>query len=207
MFAIPEIQIERVLETALPALRKQPELLDDVFGEYDEEFREEAKKFIKENEIKVVQNWPIKGMTLPLVAIVNVGDAENPSQDVLGDFLEELEANEDTDATQTSYKGIAKNGQWQIICMSDDPRLTLYVTYVVEAMLILNTDFLQEKGMHNILLNTADLKLEENMLPDFPYARMVVLSCLHYYAVPLTARLIRSIVVRTAVDDEAQPEC
>lgn len=194
MIAIPEMRIQKALQDGFAAIATNLDLLDDLFFNYPPEMRAEVKQYLKEHVITVLLNWPKSGQTLPVIGIVNAADVENPGNDVLGDMLEELEAME-TDATITEYRGLAMNGTYQMLIQAGDPRLTLLLSYLVTTLLILASPALVEAGLHNVTLSQADLRFEENLLPEWVNARMVTLTCLHYHAVPVTERLMNSLNV------------
>lgn len=189
MLAMPEIQIRDALRTGLSTINARLDVLDDIFANHPEEMRAEARKFFTENSVEVVLNWPRESMKSPTIAIVNASDSEAVGNDTLGDVLEELEI-ADTDPTLTEYRGIALNGTYQLLILTSDPRLTLYLSYIVFTLLVLNADSFQRGGMHNIVLGGADLRFEEGLLPEWSNSRMVTLTCLHYHAVPVTERLL-----------------
>jgi hypothetical protein len=189
MLAIPEMRIKEALEAGFRSIANNNAVLDDVFANYPDALRLEAKQYLAENKIEVLLNWPREGQTQPCVAIVNAGEAEAPDKDVLGDFLEEV-AVLGGDADLTAYEGIALNGTYQMLVLTKDPRLAVYMTYVVFTLLVLSRDNFLSAGMHNIVLNASDLRFEEQLLPEFSNSRMVTLTCMHYHAVPVTERLL-----------------
>lgn len=196
MLVLPEIQIEKILLNGFEQLKAMPNMLDDLLANYPEKMRVEAKKYLSEHTVSVVLNWPREGHTLPVVAIINNGDAEAPDKDVLNDFLEQ-EFLSENDLEEKEQFGVAKNGVYNLFCNSQDPRLTLYICIFVETLMILNTNALQEAGMHNILLGSGDLQFNEAMLPEWVNARVVSVSCLHYHAVQVSSLLYDQLVVNT----------
>lgn len=201
MLVLPELQLESVLKRGFAAIAAQSDLLDDIFYNYPPEMLAEVKTYLKRHDLVkgIVLNWPREGFTMPTIAIVNAGDSEDAQHDTLGDVLEELTVG-NNDASITEYRGIAKNGTYQILCLSQDPRLSMYIAYLVETILILNSPALQETGMHNMMLNSADLRFEEQLLPEWANSRMVTVTCLHYHAVPVTERLLNNLCVLVTVE-------
>lgn len=198
MLVLPELQIQSALKQGFAAIGGNNDLLNDIFANYPADMLAEVKKYLTEHKVEVVLNWPREAMTSPTVAIVNSGDSEAPDKDTLGDFLEELTVSE-TDANITEYRGIALNSTYQMLVLSQDPRLSMYLAYLVTTMLLLNSPMFQEAGMHNIVLGTADLRFEEPLLPEWSNSRMVTLTCLHYHAVPVTERLLTELCVNVEV--------
>ena len=198
MLVLPELQIEKILLNGFAQLLAMPDMVDDLFANYPAEMRREAKEYLKNHKVTVVLNWPREGFTLPIVAIINSGDAEAPDKDVLSDFLEqEYLRNEDLD--EKELFGVAKNGVYNLYCNSDDPRLTLYISLFVETLMILNTVALQEAGLHNILLNSGDLQFNESMMPEWVNARVVSVACLHYHAVQVSSPLLTKLVMDVSI--------
>lgn len=198
MLVLPELQIQTALQQGFTSVANDIDLLDDVFHNYPEEMLAEVKQYLREHKVEVVLNWPRESMQQPTVAIVNAGDSEAADKDVLGDVFWELEV-EETDANITEYRGIAKNGTYQMLVLSPDPRLSMYLSYLVTTILILNASLFQEAGMHNVLISEADLRFEEQLLPDWSNSRMVTLTCLHYHAVPVTERLLTALCLNVNV--------
>lgn len=201
MLALPELQIQQVLTTGFASIAENVALLDDIFYGYPVAMQDEVKKYLSEHKVKVVLNWPKEGSTSPTVAIVNAGDSEATQFDVLGDYFTQLKVNS-TDENVTEYQGIATTSTYQMLVLSSDPRLSMYLSYVVTTLLVLNRMVFVEAGMHNINLSTADLRFEEQLLPEWTNSRMVTLSCLHYHAVPVTEKLLKTLVVKV----EAVPQ-
>ena len=194
MLVLPELHIEKILLNGFDQLLAMPDMLNDLFANYPPEMQAEAKKYLAGHKISTVLNWPREGFTLPVVAIVNSGDAEAPDKDVLSDFLEqEYLRNEDLD--EKELFGVAKNGTYNMYCNSDDPRLTLYIGLFVETLMILNSPTLQRAGFHNVILSSGDLQFNESLLPEWVNARVVSMSCLHYHAVQVSSRLLTKLVV------------
>jgi hypothetical protein len=189
MLVLPELQIQTVIRNGFAAVAANIDLLEDLFANYPEDMRLEVRQYLKEHKVETVLNWPRQGMTSPTIAIVNAGDNEAADKDVLGDELEDLTVN-DTDEEITGYRGVALNGSYQLLVLSQDPRLTMYLAYLVLTFLILNAPTFHAAGMHNVVLGSADLRFEENLLPEWSNSRMVTLSCLHYHAVPVSDRLL-----------------
>lgn len=198
MLVLPELQIQAALKQGFTAIGSDLDLLNDIFHNYPDDMLAEVKRYLTEHKVEVVLNWPREGMTSPTIAIVNAGDSEAADKDVLGDFFEELTVAE-TDADITEYRGIALNGNYQMLVLSQDPRLSMYLSYLVTTMLVLNAPTFQEAGMHNVVLSSADLRFEEALLPEWSNSRMVTLTCLHYHAVPVTERLLTELVVNVGV--------
>lgn len=194
MLALPELQIQTALKQGFAAVAANVDLLDDIFANYPADMLSEVKRYLTEHKVEVVLNWPKEGQTLPTIAIVNAGDSEAADKDVLGDFFEELTVGE-TDSNISEYRGIALNGTYQMLVLSQDPRLSMYLAYLTLTMLILNAQTFQEGGLHNVVLSAADLRFEEQLLPEWSNSRMVTLTCLHYHAVPVTERLLTQLVV------------
>lgn len=194
MFVLPELLIQKVLVNGFAKISSNPSLLDDLFAGYPAEMLAEAKTYMEAHAVPVRLNLPREGLTEASVAVLCSNDAEETANDTLGDFLHELKVGA-TDDTITEYRGIAKRGSYQLFCLASDPRLAMYLGYIIEALLILNTDDLQREGMENINLATSDLRFEEQYLPEFSNSRVVTLSCLHYHAVPVTEKLLTQFCV------------
>ena len=198
MLVLPELQIQTALRQGFASIGGDVELLNDIFANYPADMLAEVKEYLTKHKVEVVLNWPSEGMTLPTVAIVNAGEQEVAGNDALGDVLEELETAA-TDANISEYRGVALNGTYQLLVLTDDPRLSMYLAYLVMTMLVLNSPGFQVGGMHNIVLSVADLRFEEGLLPEWAHSRMVTLTCLHYHAVPVTERLLTGLCVDVAV--------
>lgn len=192
---LPELQIQTVLDNGFKVLPTEPDLLDDLLKNYPPEMIVEAKKYLTEHRIVTCLNWPREGLTLPIVAIVNAGDSEAPDKDLLGDFISDELGSDDNELVE--MQGTAKQGNYQMLCLAQDPRLALHISLFVESLLILNTEELQKAGMHNILINSSDLRFEEQLLPEWTNSRLVSLSCLHYHAIAVTSRILKALVVET----------
>ena len=190
MLVLPEIQLEAILKTGFATIGATPTLLDELFIKYPSEMRTEIKNYLTSHLVTVVLNHPRTGLTEPVIAIVNAGDSEAADKDMLGDYLH----TEDPDlvgATTTEFVGVALQGNYQLLVLTQDPRLSMYLSYLVLTLMILNTDTLQAAGMHNIILGMGDLSsIDERLLPEFSNPRMVTLSCLHYHSVPQTEHLL-----------------
>lgn len=198
MLVLPELQIKTVLENGFRAIANDLDLLDDIFANYPADMRAEVKTYLKEHKVAVALNWPREGATLPMVGIVNAGDQEAAGNDVLGDFLENVA--DTNDGNLTEYQGLAMNGTYQMPVLSQDPRLTMYLSYIITTLFVLNSGQMQAAGMHNITISQSDLRFDEQVLPEWENSRMVTVTCLHYHAVPVTERLLTNLVVTVTVE-------
>jgi hypothetical protein len=199
MLVLPEIQIQTALKQGFAAVDADVALLDDIFANYPADMRTEVKKYLTDTTVEVLLNWPPAEVTLPVVAIVNAGDTEAPDRDVLGDVFEELEvANTDPDVTE--YRGIAKNATYRMLVLTQKPRFSVYLSYLVTTMLVLNAPAFQEAGMHNVLLSEADLRFEAQVPAEWINSRVVTLTCLHYHTVAVTERLLTALRVSVTVE-------
>jgi hypothetical protein len=166
MLVLPEMQIEKVLKNGFSVVHDNVDMLDELLKQYPLEMQVEAKQYLSSHNISVVLNWPREGYTLPIIAIVNTGDSEAADKDTLADFLH-MQPMFDEELTEREIFGVAKQGTYSLFCNSDDPRLTLYVSLLAETLLILNTQAMQEVGMHNIVLSSGDLNFQEMLQPEW----------------------------------------
>ena len=194
MLVLPEIQLESILSTGFAAIGATPTVLDELFTKYPAAMRTEIKNYLTSHKVSVVLDYPRTGLTAPVIAIVNAGDSEVADKDMLGDYLH----TEDPDLVEgntTEFVGLALQGNYQLLVLTQDPRLSMYLSYLVLTLLILNTDTLQEAGMHNVIMGLGALSsIDESLLPEWSNPRMVTLSCLHYHSVPITSNLINIFV-------------
>lgn len=202
---LPEIQIERILKNGFTVLAEDADCLDDLLVNYPEDMRTEAKKYLAEHAAKlpekVVGGWPEEGMTSPTISIVNTSDQEDTAKDVLGDFLYDLQQ-EVSDDKATELRGTAKRANIQMMCLSDNWRLSYYLALFVETLLILNDAVLPSLGMHEVVVGNSDGGLHEELQPEFQHARVVSLSCLHYHAVAISEPLYSKFVVNVRLDSD-----
>jgi len=199
MLVVPELQIEEVLRNGFAKLEKQITMLDELLSAYPKKMRDEAKKYLVGHNISIVQGFPKGGFTLPIIAIVDGGDREADDKDTLNDFLMNWEV-EEGDREELELYGIARQANYQLLCQSSDPRLTLYMKLFVDTLIILNRPVLEAHGMMNIITSSSDLSFEANLLPEWVGAKMVTLSCLHYHAVQVSSELLTQLVVTVTVD-------
>jgi len=200
MLALPELQIQAALKRGFAAVGANVALLDDIFAHYPAGMLADVKQYLTDHQVDVVLNWPAEDVTLPVIAVVNAGDTEAADRDALGDFFEELEVAH-TDSNVIEYRGIAKNGSYKVLVLTRDAQPSIYLSYLVTTMLVLNAPAFQEAGMHNILIGEADLRFEQPLAAAWINSRMVTVTCLHYHAVPVTDRILTAFQVFVTVED------
>lgn len=189
---VPEFLLEDILRAGFAALKTTPAVLDDLFALYPLAFRAEALAFITTYKIDVRQNWPLEALTQPTVCVVNSGTSEDASRDTLDNAMGAEDA-ADPGAVISRY-GIAENCTYQLFLSTPDPRMTIILSILVRALLILNFTTLMQGGLHNPMISQSDLRFSEEMLPMFQNPRVVTLSALAYFTVPVTERIIVALV-------------
>lgn len=195
---VPEFALESMLKAGLKALKANPTLVDDLLRQYPVPFLNEAKDYLSKYKFEVRQNWPTEALVLPTVCIINASSNEAPDKDALGDFLGEMEDATETDDTVTRRFGIAENATYQMFLSSPDPRLTQWLSIFVRALIVLNSETLQNAGLHNVVLSQSDLRFTEEMLPTFQNPRVVTLSCLTYFTVVVSEEIYGALVTDLA---------
>lgn len=199
MATIPEIALEQLLKSALPKLKTSPDLLDDLFGAYPQSLRDEAKGWIKEHDVDVRLNWSQEAQTSVSVTIICASSNEDEGLDALGNEMGEKEV-EDTDINNVTWKGIAERKQYRLYIDSIDPRLTIYLSLAIKAILVLNDTFLLAAGLNAFTIGEGDLTFDDARIPELKYPRVVTVSGVGYFSVPQTERLIRTLVVKVLVN-------
>lgn len=198
------ILVERVLydiiKLGLEEVHADPSLTDDLFFQFDTNTRNDIHKFFEEHRVAVRQNFPQDELTLPMVAVVNGDDSEQAAFDLLGDDLLET-FTPDIGETNTLV-GHAVQGTYRIFCIAEkDSNAALWLYYVIKALLILHRDQLQTHGLHNVVMSGADVTLREDLFPQRAFARVLTLSCIYFFSVPVTEKVATKLIMRIFTED------
>jgi hypothetical protein len=199
----PEILLQRALSVGFADLINPltPGKIEELFKGYSDantfgtSIIDDVKAFLfartnpGQSPVKIAVNFPRSPISYPHVAIVLAGAQEDQEHDVLDDYIEDEE--DETSSNAVEVHGIAERQTFNILILSQDANLTLYLWIIVKAILVLNRVEFTRRGMQNILYGGNDVALDPTQFPEFAYGRMVTLSCLTYFRVPdLTPSLL-----------------
>lgn len=198
-----ERAIQEILKKALPALKADTQILDDLFFKLDAAALADVKTFFSTNDVEVLLNFPRDNWKPPYVVIQNASDTEVQGMALLGDYMGPTL--DSTLGAVGEVYGRAMQSQYDILCLTGkDSNAALYLYYVVQALLMLNILELHRHGIHNVTFSGQAIELRDDIMPEFSYARRLQLSCQHYLAIRITQRLIASVVVILRDNDGEQ---
>ena len=197
---IPERVIQEVLKLGFAAIHEDQSIIDDLFFSLPKDVKKEIKEYYAEHEVAVRQNFPKDAIKFPIVAVVNGDDNEDPSLDFMGDFMT---AEFDTALTnRLNVIGHALRTDFHIYCLAGkDANAALWLYYMAKAILVSNLLTLEAHGLQNSIFTGRDLRLREDLFPEFTFARMLGLSCVNYFSVRVTERVANSLVMNIFTEE------
>lgn len=168
MFLIVEELLTKTIEDKLAYLRATPAEIDQIFAGASEATRNNIKKYVTDNAIRVVRGFPRDPAVLPVYAIV-LG-AENEQVASLGSSIG------DDDETSEEMYGVMTNVQYRIEVWSNNGDLTVHLYHLLKWIVLSSRDDLQKEGLINQTVGGADLEPVPLQLPELVYRRALSLS-------------------------------
>lgn len=176
---------------------------DDMFSRFGDDVRLQIKKWFSENSnISCTINFPREPIRLPMICIINIQDDEETTQAYLGDDGGIQYIGQHDVTTGPSLYGqpsqqikatharrvlsVPENHMTKVYIATDDVNATLYLYYVVKALILLNKlDFDQYGGARNMKMGGSDFEHKEELFPEFAYCRVLTLRYEMNFDVPL----------------------
>jgi hypothetical protein len=203
---IPEVVFRQLIGFSLRRIREtldESRLIDELFQQLGDDVIKQIKNWLREHtNIQVIANYPRSADALPLIAVVNLAESEDPQGTFLGDRLGEVAMRampwevDRADGQRVDQRGMLEACTTAVYVITDDPNLTLYLYYMVKFVLRSNQDELAEYyDIQNLALRGQDLQHDQAWMPTFGYTKLIQLQyqSMFDYSVNQAARQIVSI--------------
>lgn len=150
-----------------------------MFRTHGSAVREQIKGYLRDHpNIAVTVNYPRDDLSLPFIACVNAGEAEDTSALLLSDYGgEQVLGDEGGRQTLRQQRTFVDKATVQIFIAAQDPNLALYLSHIVRYVLASNSFRLTERyDIHNMTLGLQDVQYDERFFPMFCYTRLVTVQ-------------------------------
>ena len=158
---------------------------EELFSQYGVGEVKRIKTWFRDHpNIQVNMSWPRQDVSLPYVSVVNAGEveAEGEWRSWLDDYGGEANFGEYT----RRLKSIPEKMTIQVLVGANDPQLTIYLTSVLKAVLLVNKEqFEKFANIHNLSYSIRDLDSMESLSPEFAYMKTLTITFDTTFDVPL----------------------
>ena len=208
MSILPEFIFQSIIYKGIRALRNDLTLIDQLLKNLPSQTVADVKKFISENPISIVMQYPKQDTALPIVAITLRSEKEDkavlgdvlgsdlspPSdmvwrtedniivngldQDIIGEPPKLFKAN-----TFVDRRGSGYSEEYLIQIISFDYHVTVFLYVFIKAILTMNRSILEKNGIMNMVLGGEDARFEADYLPDYTFSRNLSISFLYFFDV------------------------
>jgi len=181
---IPEYAFRQLVGYNLKLIRSNIDepfgVIDDLFANLPEEEIRRIKSFFRDHpNLKAQVNWPSTDEALPIVCVINQGEAEDGKFTFLGDRLGvmRIKTPEGPVVMERVQRGVGMRCVTKVVVGTTDADLTMYLHHIVKIIFFVNKHQLTEfYDVHNLSISSRDLKLDTSKFPTFGFYKEIDLT-------------------------------
>jgi len=231
---LTDLVVQELLRTVLENIQSDPEVVDELFDMFIKSHlnffstkgkRElkEIRKYLKNNQIHVMDGWNIAEAKVPVYAVYLGGNSEVDAEAMLDDFGTEQFVDENGEVVnkypsmldtieipdhvgKEEVRTSAIQETVIIDCISENSLLTRYLAYLLHYILRFNKDNLLDLCINRINISFSDFAPFQghDKLPDYLFRRTCTLRC-HTFISSVTDvsdQLVSAIDVKVIAEDD-----
>jgi len=176
---MPQIALQKILQTGLRELKDKPELLEDIFNymhepdieaDYGEIYVSKVKDWFLKTKIPVLHAWTLNADRIPCISIHLANEMEDESKASIGDFH--------SDGTDSDNDTTPLTTQLDIgIHASKNSDEVLWLYYIVTYVLFRNKRFAEKLGLQLQTFTASDWDKRQEYLVENIWTRWVRFRC------------------------------
>lgn len=180
MWIMPQIALQKVLQTGIKELKDKPELLEDIFNymhepdlevDYGVAYVEKIKSWFLETKIPVLHAWSFNADRIPCISIHLANESEDEQKTAVGDFFG---AGENGDIGTTPLVTQLDIG----IHASKNSDEVLWLYYIVTYILFRNKLFAERLGLRLQTFTASEWDKRKEYMVENVWTRWMRFRCL-----------------------------
>ena len=191
------VPVERIITTVLregyKVLKADLQALEDLFACFEPTVRASVKEWVQAHDMDVSLGYPIEDAKFPSWRVTLGMDAN--SDHFVGDMLESSTSTTDPEKPFEDQVGSQFRQAYQIHTFTDNPDLTHFMYLVAKMLIWANRSNFQSAGFYELTLSGRELPRDTSLQPQILYTRVLELSGLAFFTVPIRYSAVDSITV------------